>query len=308
MKTALLFAGQGSQTIGMGRDLYERFDVCRELFDQANDVLGRDLRRICFEGPEDVLIRTDNTQPGIFLTSLACLAALRTQVPNLEFSATAGLSLGEFTALTAAEALSFDDAMRLIQARARFMQEACEATAGGMAAIMGMDDTALAEVCREVDVDIANLNCPAQTVISGEKDRIAKAVELARARGAKRAVPLTVAGAYHSRLMETARGKLATELAKVPVHLPRVPVVSNVTARPASSVPEIKELLVRQVTSSVRWSDSMQWLIGQGFTRFIELGPGQVLSGLMKRINKDVKMLSVSDSATLDATIVRLSA
>ena len=286
MKTALLFAGQGSQTGGMGRDL----------------------RKICFEGPEDVLTRTDNTQPGIFLTSLACLAALKTQVPNWEFSATAGLSLGEFTALTAAEAMGFGDALRLIQARARFMQEACEATGGGMAAIMGMDDTALAEVCREVDVDIANLNCPAQTVISGEKDRIAKAVELARARGAKRAVPLTVAGAYHSRLMETARGKLATELAKVPVHLPRVPVVSNVTARPAASVSEIKELLVRQVTSSVRWSDSMQWLIGQGFTRFIELGPGQVLSGLMKRINKDVKMLSVSDSATLDATIVRLSA
>jgi [acyl-carrier-protein] S-malonyltransferase len=307
MKTALLFAGQGSQTVGMGRDLYERFDVCREFFDQANDVLGRDLRRICFDGPEDVLTRTDNTQPGIFLASLVCLAALKTQVPNLEISATAGLSLGEFTALTAAEAMGFGDALRLIQVRARFMQEACEATVGGMAAILGMDDTALAEVCREADVDIANLNCPGQTVISGEKDRIAKAVELARARGAKRATPLTVAGAYHSRLMASARGKLATELAKVPVHLPRVPVISNVTARPAASVAEIKELLVRQVTSSVRWSDSMQWLIGQGFTRFIELGPGQVLSGLMKRINKDVERLSVSDSATLDATAAKLA-
>ncbi len=307
MKTALLFAGQGSQTVGMGRDLYERFGVCRELFDQANDVLGRDLRKICFEGPEDVLTRTDNTQPGILLTSLACLAALKTQVPNLEFSATAGLSLGEFTALTAAEAMGFGDTLRLIQARARFMQEACEATTGGMAAIIGMDDTALAEVCRETDVDIANLNCPGQTVISGERDKIAKAVVLAKARGAKRATSLTVAGAYHSRLMESARGKLAAELAKVPVHLPRVPVVSNVTARPAGSVVEIKELLVRQVTSSVRWSDSMQWLIGQGFTRFIELGPGQVLSGLMKRMNKDVERLSVSDCVTLDATAARLN-
>jgi len=307
MKTALLFAGQGSQTVGMGRDLYERFDVCRGLFDQANDVLGRDLRKICFEGPEDVLTRTDNTQPGILLTSLVCLAALKVQVPNLEFSATAGLSLGEFTALTAADAMGFDDAMRLIQARARFMQEACETTMGGMAAIMGVADDALARVCREADVDIANLNCPGQTVISGEKNKIAKAIELAKASGAKRAMPLTVAGAYHSRLMESARGKLATELAKVRLQLPRVPVVSNVTAQPAASVPEIKELLVRQVTSSVRWSDSMQWLVGQGFTRFIELGPGQVLSGLMKRINKDVEILSVSDSATLDATTARLT-
>jgi len=307
VKTALLFAGQGSQTVGMGRDLYERFDVCRELFDRANNVLGRDLRKICFEGPEDVLTRTDNTQPGILLTSLVCLAALKAQVPNLEFSATAGLSLGEFTALTATEALSFDDALRLIQARARFMQEACETTVGGMAAIMGVDYVALAEVCREADVDIANLNCPGQTVISGERDKIAKAIELSKARGAKRAVPLTVAGAYHSRLMESAQGKLAVELANVPMHPPRMPVVFNVTARPAGSVAEIKELLVCQVTSSVRWSDSMQWLIGQGFTRFIELGPGQVLSGLMKRINKDVEMLSVGDSATLDATAARLT-
>jgi [acyl-carrier-protein] S-malonyltransferase len=306
MKTALLFAGQGSQTVGMGRDLCERFGVCRELFDRANDVLGRDLRKICFEGPEDVLTRTDNTQPGIFLVSLACLAALKTQVPNLEISATAGLSLGEFTALTAAEAMDFGDALRLIQARARFMQEACEATEGGMAAIMGIDDTAVAEVCRETDVDIANLNCPGQTVISGEKDKIAKAIELAKARGAKRATSLTVAGAYHSRLMASASGKLAAELARMPVRLPRVPVVSNVTARPSASVEDIKELLVRQVTSSVRWSDSMQWLVGQEFTRFIELGPGQVLSGLMKRINKDVERLSVSDSVTLDATAAKL--
>ena len=307
MKTALLFAGQGSQNVGMGRDLCERFEVCRELFDRANDVLGRDLRKICFEGPEDVLTRTDNTQPGILLMSMACLAALKKQIPNLEFSATAGLSLGEFTALTAAEAIGFDDALRLLQARGRFMQEACETTVGGMAAIMGVDDAVLAEICREADVDIANLNCPGQTVISGAKDRISKAIELAKARGAKRALPLMVAGAYHSRLMANAREKLAVELAKVPMHQPRVPVVSNVIARSAGSVEEIKELLVRQVTSSVRWSDSMQWLIEQGFTRFIELGPGQVLSGLMKRINKDVEMLSVSDSATLDATAARLT-
>ncbi len=295
-KTALLFAGQGSQTVGMGRDLCERFDVCRQLFARANEVLGRDLRKICFEGPEELLTKTDNAQPALFVHSLACLAALG----EVKFEAAAGLSLGEFTALAAAGAVSFDDGLRMVQARGRFMQEACDATDGGMASIIGMDDAALEAVCREADVDIANLNCPGQTVISGDKQKIAKAVGLAKARGAKRAIPLVVAGAYHSRLMESARLKVRAELDRLPMQSPRVPVVSNVTARPGHSVEEIKDLLVRQVTSSVRWADSMQWLIGQGFTRFIELGPGGVLAGLMKRINKDVEMISIGDAAAVE--------
>lgn len=305
-KTALLFAGQGSQFVGMGRDLCERFDVCRNLFANANEVLGRDLQRICFEGPEDVLTKTDNAQPGIFLMSLACLEALKSQVPDLKFDATAGLSLGEFTALAAADAVSFDDGLRMVQMRGRFMQEACDSTNGGMASILNMDDAALAEVCREADVDIANINCPGQVVISGDKDKIAKAVELAKARGAKRAIPLTVAGAYHSRLMEDAKHNVATSLVNLPMREPAMLVVANVNARPGTNVDEIKHLLVRQVTSSVRWSDSMQWLIEQGFTRFIELGPGNVLSGLMKRINKDVEMLNVSDCPSLEATVAKL--
>ncbi|HVM60109.1 MAG TPA: ACP S-malonyltransferase [Verrucomicrobiae bacterium] len=302
MKTALLFAGQGSQAVGMGRDLCEKYEVSRRLFSRANEVLGRDIQKICFEGPEDVLTKTDNAQPGIFLTSLACLEALKLLVPELVFDATAGLSLGEFTALTAAGAVSFDDGLHMVQMRGQFMQEACDSTNGGMASILNLDDAILAEVCREADVDIANMNCPGQTVISGDKEKIAKAVELAKARGAKRAIPLVVAGAYHSRLMENAKTKVAGALAGLSMQLPRVPVVSNVTARPAAGVAEIKELLVRQVTSSVRWSESMQWLIAEGFTRFIELGPGNVLAGLMKRINKDVEMVSVSDVATLEAT------
>ena len=278
------------------------------MFSQANEVLGRDLQKICFEGPDDVLTKTDNAQPGILLTSLVCLEALRAQVPGLAFGAVAGLSLGEFSALTAAKAFSFEDGLRLIQGRGRFMQEACEATIGGMASIIGMDDALLVEVCREADVDIANLNCPCQTVISGEKDKIAKAVELAKAKGAKRAIPLQVAGAYHSRLMRSAQEKLEAALAGVPMQEPSVTVVHNVTARPAGGVGEIKELLVRQVTSSVHWTESMQWLTGQGYIRFIELGPGNVLSGLMKRINKDAEIFNVSDSATLDAAVAKLVA
>ncbi len=180
-QTALLFAGQGSQTVGMGRDLCEKFTACRQLFDQANAILGRDLAQICFTGPDAVLTQTDNAQPGIFLASLACLTALQSQVPDLKFTATAGLSLGEFTALTAAGAMTFEDGLKMVQARGRFMQEACETTQGGMASIINLDDAILVDVCREADVDIANLNCPGQTVISGAKDKIAKAVEIGRA-------------------------------------------------------------------------------------------------------------------------------
>ena len=304
-KTALLFAGQGSQTVGMTRDLCERFESSREVFARANTLLGRDLQTICFDGPEDVLTKTDNAQPAIFLASLACLAALRSARSGITFDAVAGLSLGEFTALTAAEALRFEDGLRIVQFRGRCMQEACEATRGGMASVIGLDETAVAAICRETDVDLANLNCPGQVVISGDREKVARAVELAKTRGARHAVPLVVAGAYHSRLMAAAQARFAPALTDLPVRTPGVTVVANVTARPVAAA-EIKDLLARQVTSPVRWSESMQWLIGQGFTRFIELGSGNVLSGLMKRISREVEMLSVRDCASLEATVARL--
>ena len=302
-KTALLFAGQGAQVVGMGKDLAEKFPSAKNWFDRANAALGYDLVNICFEGPEADLTKTENAQPGIFLVSWVAFQLLKEQVPNLKFDATAGLSLGEFTALTAAGAMSFEDGLRVVRARGQFMQEACDATRGGMAAIIGLDEVLTREACAEAGVVLANLNCPGQLVISGEAEKIAKACELAKAKGAKRALPLTVAGAYHSPLMASAQPKLESELAKIKISSPVVPVISNVTAQAHGDATEISVRLVEQVTSSVLWENSMRYLLAQGFTRFIELGPGTALSGFMKRIDKSATMLNVADAASLEATV-----
>ena len=198
MKTALMFAGQGAQVVGMGADLAQAHPTARALFDRANEILGYDLARVCQQGPEAELTRTENAQPGIYLVSWIALTLLQERVPGLQFQATAGLSLGEFTALAAAGVLSFEDGLRVVRARGRFMHEACEATRGGMAALIGLDEAATREVCTATGTTLANLNCPGQIVISGELDRIPAAVEAAKARGARKAIPLTVAGAYHS--------------------------------------------------------------------------------------------------------------
>jgi [acyl-carrier-protein] S-malonyltransferase len=325
-KTALLFAGQGAQVVGMGKDLAEKFPSAKNWFDRANAALGYDLAEICFEGPEAELTKTENAQPGIFLVSWVCFELLKEQVQSLkskvqshgaadatlafghgtlDFQATAGLSLGEFTALTAAGAMSFEDGLRVVRARGKFMQEACDATRGGMAAIIGLDEAPTREVCAEAGVELANLNCPGQLVISGEVEKISKAIELAKLKGAKRAIPLPVAGAYHSPLMASAQTKLQSELAKIKISSPIVPVISNVTAQPHNS--EISARLVEQVTSSVLWENSMRYLLAQGFTRFIELGPGTALGGFMKRIDKTAAMLNVADAASLEATVKAIS-
>jgi [acyl-carrier-protein] S-malonyltransferase len=302
-KTALLFAGQGAQVVGMGKDLAEAFPAAKSWFDRANAALGYDLAAICFTGPEAELTKTENAQPGIFLVSWIAFQLLKERAPALEFQATAGLSLGEFTALTAAGALSFEDGLRVVRQRGRFMQEACEVTRGGMAAIIGLDEAVTREVCAQAGVVLANLNCPGQIVISGAADKITRACELAKAKGARRALPLTVAGAYHSPLMASAQPKLQAELAQVTINSPAVTVVSNVTAQPHENPEAIRSRLVEQVTSSVRWEESMRFLLAQGFTRFIELGPGTALSGFMRRIDKTAQVLNVSDVASLEKTV-----
>ncbi len=329
-KTALLFAGQGAQAVGMGKDLAEKFPSAKAWFDRANAALGYDLTAICFNGPEAELTKTENAQPGIFLVSWVAFQLLKEHAPNLKFDATAGLSLGEITALTAVGAMSFEDGLRVVRQRGKFMQEACDATRGGMAAVIGLDEALTREVCAEAGVVLANLNCPGQLVISGESEKIAKACELAKAKGAKRALPLSVAGAYHSPLMAGAQPKLQAELAKIKISPPSVPVISNVTAQAhimaqasslcvadgAVAVTEthrqdacatISARLVEQVTSSVLWEKSMRGLLAQGFTRFIELGPGTALSGFMKRIDKSAQMFNVADTASLEATVKALA-
>jgi [acyl-carrier-protein] S-malonyltransferase len=306
-KTALLFAGQGAQVVGMGRDLAGNFPSARAWFERANAALGYDLSAICFDGPEAELTKTEHAQPGIFLVSWAAFQALKERAPALSFEATAGLSLGEFTALTAAEAMSFEDGLKVVRQRGRFMQEACEATRGGMAAVIGLDEAPTREVCAQAGVALANLNCPGQLVISGAADKITQACELAKAKGAKRALPLPVAGAYHSPLMAGAQPRLRDELARVTLNSPTVTVVSNVTALPHDGAQTIRTRLVEQVTSSVRWEDSMRYLLAQGFSRFIELGPGTALSGFMKRIDRNATVLNVADVASLEVTVKALA-
>ncbi len=301
-KTALIFAGQGAQVVGMGKDLSEKYPAAKAWFDRANQALGYDLASICFAGPEAELTKTENAQPGIFLVSWVAFELLRERAPKLNFDATAGLSLGEFTALTAAGVMGFEEGLRIVRQRGQFMQEACEATKGGMAAVIGLDEAATREVCAAAGVELANLNCPGQIVISGEADKITKACEMAREKGAKRAMPLPVAGAYHSALMAGARTKLASALSALALKTPTVPVIANVTAQPHEGVAEIQARLVEQVTSSVRWEESMRYLVAQGFTRFIELGPGKALSGFMKRIEPDAQMFNVSDVVSLETT------
>ena len=298
-RVAYVFPGQGAQAVGMGRDLYEAFPAARAVFDEADAALGFALSALCFEGPAEELTRTINAQPALLTTSYACLAAARETgaLPAADF--VAGHSLGEYTALAAAGALSFGDAVRLARERGRLMHEAGLLQPGTMAAILGLDEGVLAEICRETGTVIANFNCPGQLVISGGVDSVARAVELAAARGASRTVTLQVSGAFHSPLMQPAVESMKAALAAVAFRDAAVPVIANVTARPVTQADDIRRELLDQLTSPVRWQRSMEYAIARGVTRIIEIGPGRVLTGLMRRIDRSVETANIGDAAAI---------
>ena len=305
-KTAFLYPGQGAQTTGMGHNLASQFPACRTLFEQANEVLGFDIARICFEGPDEELTKSSHAQPGIFLVSVAAQTALLAAKPDLQPTALAGLSSGEWAALYAAGAVSFEDTLRVLEARGRFMQQACEQTAGGMLSVIGLMQDAVEPIARECAIQIANLNSPQQIVLSGRIEGIEQAEARAKEAGAKRAIRLNVAGAFHSELMEPAARELDLFLQGISLATPRLPVVSNVTGRPIESAEEIRAVMVRQVTESVRWVDDIEWLRGQGISTFIECGPGKVLAGLVKRIDREAVIHNIQDRSSLEETLETL--
>lgn len=298
-KQAVVFAGQGAQAVGMGKDLADAYPACRALFTHANEILGYDLAKLCFEGPDTDLVKSNHCQPAIFVVSTVCYQALCTEKPGLAFAATAGLSLGEWTALHMAGVVSFADGLRILEARGRFMQEACEERAGGMLTIVGLPVEKVRELATAAGVEVANFNTPEQTVLSGDKDRILEAEKLANAAGAKMVVLLKVAGAYHSTLMASAARKLEAFLQTISFQPPSVPVMANVTGCLHGTVDEIKRVMVQQVTSSVQWVSCVRGLQEQGVSRYVECGPGRVLSGLVKKIQSDATMTNVQDRASL---------
>lgn len=296
---AIIFAGQGAQFVGMGKDLAESYAACRALFETADGVLGYSLSQLCFEGPAEDLTRSDHCQPAIFVTSVACYRALVETLGDVPWAGTAGLSLGEWTALHVAGAIDFEDALRVLQARGRFMQEACDARPGGMVSVIGLDRDALASICDRTGVTVANLNSEQQTVLSGTREAVARAEQLAQEAGAKRAVGLNVAGAFHSPLMATAAEKLEGVLADIDIRPCVRPVLSNVTGAPHGSAEDIRREMVRQVTSPVQWLSCVQWFMGQGVATYVECGPGRVLTGLIKRIDREAALHTIQDTESL---------
>lgn len=310
IKVAFVFPGQGAQAAGMGRELADRSPAARAVFAAADAALGFALSDLCFEGPDEELQRTEITQPAILTVSEACRAALLEQLPHLAPACAAGLSLGEYAALTVAGALAFADAVRLVRLRGRFMQEAVPEGEGAMAAVIGLAEEVVREVCREAAahgvVAPANLNGPGQVVISGAAKAVAVAVELARARGAKRAVPLAVSAPFHCELMRPAGERLARELERTDVRPAAFPVYANVDAAPAEDPARIRANLIAQVSSPVLWEACVRRMIADGATHFVELGPGKTLSALIKKIDKNVWVGNVEDAASLAETVSRL--
>lgn len=302
----LLFSGQGAQKVGMGKDFAEASASAAALARAADTALGFPLSEIMFEGPEEELTRTSRCQPALYVHGMMALSLLKERLPGLNPVAAAGLSLGEFTAHAAAGTFSFEDGLRIVCQRGAFMEEACNATEGSMAALIGGEEDQVEALAKAVDVDIANLNAPGQIVLSGTVSGIDAAVERAREFGIRRAIKLKVAGAYHSRLMQSAQDKLAVELASMDLATPAIPVVCNYSATPTTTADEIRGALERQVTGSVRWTQSIRQLVAMGHTRFLELGPGKVIAGLVAKIDNAATVHSIEDLASLEAVVSEL--
>jgi [acyl-carrier-protein] S-malonyltransferase len=295
---AFVFPGQGSQKVGMGLDLYQNSPAAREVFEECDRALDFPLSQLCFQGPEEELQQTIHAQPAIVATSVACLRAAAELHSGFQPSLLAGHSLGEYTALVAAGVLEFSDGIRLVRERGRLMHQAGVQQPGGMAAIIGLDESSLTQLCQEAGVEIANINSPNQIVISGALEALNQAMQLARSQGA-RVVPLEVSGAFHSQLMKAAADELARIISELPFRAPEVPIVVNTTAQPATTAQEIKEELAQQLLHCVRWRHSVQYMIDHGVSTFIEIGPGSVLAGLIKRIDKGVQILNLSDMSSM---------
>ena len=301
-KVAHVFPGQGSQQVGMGQDVYDNFDSARAVFEQTDQVVGFSLSQLCFEGPEDELRQTINAQPALVTVSFAYLKAAYEMSGHNELlfpNFVAGHSLGEYTALAAAEVLDFASTVYLARERGRLMHEAGLRKPGGMVAVIGLGEASLAEVCAETDTRIANINCPSQIVISGAKDNLTKAVDLAKARGAYRTIQLSVSGAFHTPLMQSAVEEMSEIVASLSFREPIIPIIANTTARPLTTAESIKEELITQLCNCIQWQRSIEHMTNNGVSTFIEIGPGKVLTGLIKRINRNVDVLNVGDVATI---------
>ncbi len=299
-RTAYIFPGQGSQAVGMGRDLYDASPAAKAVFDEVDDTLNRKLSWLMFEGPSDELTRTENAQPSITAVSLAVWKAIEEitgRTPKPDF--VAGHSLGEYTALAVSGVLSVPDTMRLVVERSRLMQHACDERPGGMAALIGIDEITVEDVCRETGTYISNVNSGEQIIISGEHMSLARAIDLAAARGARKAIPLSVGGAFHSGLMAPAQHGLNDVIAGLRFSEPAVPIIANVDARAMTSAKDIREELRLQLTSCVQWKRSVDAMTSRGVGTFVEIGPGRVLSGLVKRIEKSAVVMSAGDMQTV---------